>query len=904
MSFTRSGAIFAVAVSLVALLGATPTFAQSGDQSTSSGATAAATNAGSGLEEVVVTARRREERAQTVPIAINVVSQATLKEQDITNPYDLANQIPGLTQCCGAHFDNQDGDLMRGVRGIQSYIKGVPIPYSTGGNTTYFDIASIQVLKGPQGTLFGGSTDAGSILYEPAKPTNTYGGYGLIGLGNYNHKEFEAVANIPIVPDKLLVRVGGEYYDTDGYVHDPIQNKDLNDSHYWNGRATVTFRPTDDIENEFFVNYFDSHNNSDQYVLKYFNPNGLANYLPGFGALAYKQIAAGLYNLVSTPSSGPTYANDTQWVLVNTTKWDLNDALTIKNIAGYVETRLANNYNATPEGAFLDTITVLPNGDPVASGGIGGGGGPHVQYSDELQVLGKAFGDRLNYVVGTFNSLYATRAPLTPIYSETFQAVQGASNGGEERTNAIYAQGTYDLSDYVEGLSFTGGYRYTWDKQYAQVFGYNYYAGGVLSSTQSFLAHFQRPSYTAGFQYQYSPSTMFYVTNSKGFETGGFNTAQGLPPGLQTYGPESLNNIEVGVKSDFELAGVRSRVNLSGFYGLYDNIQSGVTQSYISTLNHQIALTTVEENAATAHISGVDGEFTVVPTDGVQIYLAFEYLNNKFDTFNSPVQGDLKEAPFFLTPNWKYVLRGTFRVPVLPSDGSLGELKFIPSWTWQSGVVDAIEVNAPAGDRTGEYGTLNASMTWTSVLGHDGLDITAYGTNLLNNTQSIGGLAVYASLGFTSVLPPPPAMWGVTLKYSFDVPNEAPATSAYTPPAVVAPVATPRSYLVFFDFNKSDLTPQAVEIVDTAAKNAGPAKVTQLTVTGHTDTVGSDAYNMRLSRRRAESVAAQLEKDGIASSEIEIVAKGKRDLLVPTGDGVREPQNRRVQIVYSGGGMS
>jgi len=80
--------------------------------------------------------------------------------------------------------------------------------------------------------------------------------------------------------------------------------------------------------------------------------------------------------------------------------------------------------------------------------------------------------------------------------------------------------------------------------------------------------------------------------------------------------------------------------------------------------------------------------------------------------------------------------------------------------------------------------------------------------------------------------------------------------------------------------------------------------VTRLTVTGHTDTVGSDAYNMRLSRRRAESVAARLEQDGIASSEIEIVAKGKRDLLVPTADGVREPQNRRVQIVYDGGANS
>src|ERR1700760_4638835 len=114
----------------------------------------------------------------------------------------------------------------------------------------------------------------------------------------------------------------------------------------------------------------------------------------------------------------------------------------------------------------------------------------------------------------------------------------------------------------------------------------------------------------------------------------------------------------------------------------------------------------------------------------------------------------------------------------------------------------------------------------------------------------------------------------------------------------------PHSYLVFFDFNKSNLTPAPTKIVDQAAAEAAAGKAAQLTVTGHTDTVGSDAYNMRLSRRRAESVAAQLEKDGIASSEIEIVAKGKRDLLVPTKDGVREPQNRRVQIVYSGGATS
>jgi outer membrane protein OmpA-like peptidoglycan-associated protein len=144
----------------------------------------------------------------------------------------------------------------------------------------------------------------------------------------------------------------------------------------------------------------------------------------------------------------------------------------------------------------------------------------------------------------------------------------------------------------------------------------------------------------------------------------------------------------------------------------------------------------------------------------------------------------------------------------------------------------------------------------------------------------------------------------IGVRYSFGEPAVVEEKQqAYVAPTA-APAAVPRTYLVFFDFNKSDLTSEAVGIVDKAAQNAQSGHVTQLTVTGHTDTVGSDSYNMRLSRRRAESVATELEKDGVPSSEIAIVAKGKRDLLVPTGDGVREPQNRRVQIVFAGGATS
>ncbi len=123
-------------------------------------------------------------------------------------------------------------------------------------------------------------------------------------------------------------------------------------------------------------------------------------------------------------------------------------------------------------------------------------------------------------------------------------------------------------------------------------------------------------------------------------------------------------------------------------------------------------------------------------------------------------------------------------------------------------------------------------------------------------------------------------------------------TAAYTAPSAPPPTSAPRSYLVFFDFDKSDLTAEAQQVVHAAADSAMKMNVTKLSVTGHTDTHGSDAYNMRLSKRRAVTVQQELIHDGVPAGEIAIFAKGKHDLLVPTADGVKEPQNRRVQIVF------
>jgi outer membrane receptor protein involved in Fe transport len=293
---------------------------------------------------------------------------------------------------------------------------------------------------------------------------------------------------------------------------------------------------------------------------------------------------------------------------------------------------------------------------------------------------------------------------------------------------------------------------------------------------------------------------------------------------------------------------------------------------------------------------GFDAADIGIPTEGhIQLSAFTEYLLSDDITDqngNLTQQAGAFNFSVFAEPRWKSNLTAVYT----QDNWSFG---------WTERYYGGVHILGAASDGFGDhaagifYSDINASYNFDNVTVNVGMDNVfdkdppflqdgAVNTNTNANYDFIGRYLY------------------MKVSAKFGAGNAAPEEkAAYVPPAPAPVMASvPHSYLVFFDFNKSDLTSQAVGIVDTAAKNAGPAHVTQLTVTGQTETVGSDAYNMRLSRRRAESVAAQLEKDGIASSEIEIVAKGKRDLLVPTADGVKEPQNRRVQIVYSGGPTS
>ena len=324
---------------------------------------------------------------------------------------------------------------------------------------------------------------------------------------------------------------------------------------------------------------------------------------------------------------------------------------------------------------------------------------------------------------------------------------------------------------------------------------------------------------------------------------------------------------------------------------------------------------TTDINAGSVHNRGVEAEVgTAAPINDFNLYASASY-NKSIVESNLPTQVGFVPTQGKEYPNApKWLISGV--VEYVPSYLPGAYISLSPKYTSarestllnDEKIKGFVDVDLGAGYRfeDGIFGPLHNTSVQFNVVNLLDRDYLFFG--LAASSTQIAAHSVTTSTGKTYTGSAPtysvgaPRFFSVKLSTEFGAPDAAPAqTAAYVPPPVVAPATTPKSYLVFFDFNKSELTPQAVTIVNQAAANAGPAKVTKLEVTGHTDTVGSDAYNMRLSRRRAESVAAQLEKDGIPSSEIAIYAKGKRDLLVPTADGVKEPQNRRVQIVYSDG---
>ena len=859
------------------------------------------------LQEIVVIARRREEKLQSVPVAVTAFNQADIDEHEIQDGSDLMRLVPSLFansatgNGLGFSIRGQGGGF-GGSPGVVSYLDEVPIGAGTGIGF-YYDLENVQVLKGPQGTLFGRNTTGGAVLFQPKHPTSDFEGYYQQTVGNYDWLEEQGAINVPVIGDKVLIRFAFDRKTRDGYTKDIGPNfpgRDYDNVDYWAERLAITLRPTDNLEIYTMVDsyYSDTHGPGTQ--LSVLNPN----FPIGGPTFPLKRVYPGLVSyFTNIQALGPRYtafSTDNAFLnwnygITNILRWDITDDLTFKNISS---DNVSKNYtrwdvDGSPF-ALLDNI--FGNGNWYNT--------PTAVYTEEPQLQGKSFDEKLTWVTGLFYEYDHPTGYSVNVVNEFLGLLPSDPlfNPSQAQTKykAAYAQATYDLSgisSILAGLSVTAGYRYSWI--HVSSWADQYFPNGKCAQRTGFRipnctlagsGDFAHGTYTFGVNYQITPDTLVYVTDATGFKQGGFNSLG--TTGQTEFAPENVKNVEIGLKTDWDLLGVKARTDIAAFHSSYDNIQRS-----IAVYTPQATIATETENAAQATIEGVEFEGTFILTPAIELQIAYSWNNSLYNRYFSPVNGDLRGYPFPDTPQNKFSVSPTYHLPI---NAAWGDLSITPTWTYESHVVWTLD-NAPL-SKIGSYSLYDVRIDWKDILGWP-LDAAFFMTNMTNTVYRLGGDDTYPGTGTATALYGQPRMFGFQLRYRFsgasEETHEAATTQTFTPPPVQAPVPAAKSYLVFFDFDRSELTPQARRIVDEAAQNAQAGRVTRIEVTGHTDTVGSDAYNIRLSRRRADAVASALEARGISASEIAIFAKGKRDLLVPTGDGVREPQNRRVEIVYS-----
>ncbi|WP_150294313.1 TonB-dependent receptor [Sphingobium estronivorans] len=472
--------------------------------------TAAQSGSGASLAEIVVTAQRREERSQDVPIAITALSSAGLRERDVTSVQGLQNQVPSLTIQPNGQSSRDvmspsirgQGASFQGSPGVVIYLNEVPLPIAytlsqQGGPGNFVDLQNVQVLSGAQGTLFGRNTTGGAILLTAARPTDRLEGHLSGGFGNYNMTEFEAVLNVP-VNDKLRVRLVGASRDRDGFTQDINWNKDRDDQHWRMGRIGVEFEPVEGITNYTMGYYGYSKNNGTGIVPISFNyprllgfttsPNNATGALNFCGTQASPDAnCTALKKLISDQQARgirkvahgmDDFAKLETWGVSNNTDVELTEGLKLRNIISYAS--LKSFYASDQDGSLANInntgVTSLSRTAPKDY---------YELFTEELQFQGEALDKKLTYTLGGFYSKqkpagemgdYFTTLSGLPGEAGALRAAGFRQSAVTNESKALFAQATFDfgaLTSALDRLRLTGGYRYTWDKIDGRVTSYN-----------------------------------------------------------------------------------------------------------------------------------------------------------------------------------------------------------------------------------------------------------------------------------------------------------------------------------------------------------------------------------------------------------------------------------------------
>lgn len=728
------------------------------------------------LSTVTVTARKVEENLQEVPVAVTVFTGDELSDKGVLQVNSIADFTPGLTIREASSNATAPNFSMRGQiqndvlatldPSVGTYVDGHYWARAYGLNIDLLDVEGVQVLKGPQGTLFGRNTTGGALVITTADP-NFDGVSGTLeaSLGNLNAQTYKGILNMPLIDDVLAVRGAVQMSKRDGYITDLINGEEYNNRDIVNGRAKVLFAPTDSLELVLSGEWFEQEMNG---------PGGgtifatgvTGAFLAGINPLAapgtpFPVVVPGYLGVVRN-SDGDSVALDADpFLSVNTQTY--NGTLTWEMGPG--ELKLIGGKRKVESRGLIDLDGSSLGGNAASSIHATGSNISLEQSSIEAQYAATVLNDRLTYVVGATyfeeSGFDSTNTRTRLFAAPGIGAFELRYRGDIDNTSVgLYGQGTFNVT---ERLGLTAGVRYSEDEKgvtttntrasvaTGAVF---FCLGGqvVPNCSESYTDTYDDVSYTLGLDYQLSDNILLYSKYSRGYRSGGQNLRLNGTGNLD-FEPEIVKEFEVGFKGD--LLDERLRLNVAAFSNQIEDAQ----RSIIIVVGGANA--TVVQNAAEVKNLGLEAEVTALLTDNLTLQAGASVLDSEYESyFDAGV--DVSNRHFIAIPESELNLAAIYTRPI-----SLGDLTARLDYAWRdkyfnnetstgsAALQDAI--TSPAS------GVLNARL---GIEFKNGFELAVWGRNVLDNRDNVTSLYI-SNFGYVQGLNREPVTYGISGTFRF-----------------------------------------------------------------------------------------------------------------------------------------
>jgi len=678
------------------------------------------------LEEIIVTAERREGILQEVPVAVSAFDANEIERRQAFNVKDVVNNVPNLLGANNVGQGSATTVFLRGVGTTESivtvdtamgfYLDDVYIARQGVNNFSLYDVERVEVLRGPQGTLYGRNTNAGAINVVTTKPQDSNQGSGEFSYGEFNRKNLKGMANVVLAEDELFLRFNALSQTGDGYVNNALLGKEVNDVDFWGWRAGLRWLPSDDVEVLFTADDSESDQNG-VYALNVLN--GMPD------DLFQSSSITDIFNKSETSGTALTI------------NWQISDTMSVQSITSARQTYQKWDLDLSDSPIPIFRLYTINDSD---------------QFSQEIKLSGTAMNDKLQYSTGIF---YFDEDSYSFIADRFFGGgLLAREYKVDVESIAVYFDGSYDLTDK---MSLIFGGRYTKDEKSIDIEagvgvppGFSL-DGGTPTWNSATLRELGTPTdldysdFTpkVGLKYDFNDNLDGYVTFTEGYRAGGWAARTNDPSQVLPFEPEVIESIAVGLKAS--LWDGRARLNSEIFFYDYQDLFNSATDP--DTGNFAVFTNNAE-------IKGLEIEGTVRISENLDIFGFVAFADGEYKDVSPLVAGALGDKLQRL-PELSFKVGFTNIWPL--SNGSLVRLNADYQYT-ENHFTDP--QNTALG-KSGDISLVSASLGWESA--DDRYSVSVSCRNCVDDEYNTATLA-FAPFGFVSIYPGEPQTWLITVR--------------------------------------------------------------------------------------------------------------------------------------------